>query len=76
MISRITHHTDLYSAQTNIEKETIGVDKNEIERYFRLLLQMSIFPAHYYRFFWDLGNHMNWHAKYLVEIALKLLPDY
>ena len=35
----IHHHTDLYSAQINIEKENIGGDKNEIERYVGALLQ-------------------------------------
>ena len=33
------HHTDLYRAQINIEKENIGSDKNEIERYIGVLFQ-------------------------------------
>ena len=44
-------HTNLYSAQTKTETGSTGVNKNEIERYIGLLHRMSIFPAHYYRFY-------------------------
>ena len=49
-------HSNLYSAQTNIEKGSIGVDKNEIERYIGVLLRMSIFSADYCRLYWELDN--------------------
>ena len=55
-LSFTTHHTGLYCAQTKAEKENIGVDNNEIERYIDILLRMSIFLVHYYRFYWKLDD--------------------
>lgn len=37
-------HSNLYSAQTNIEKGSIGVDKNEIERYIGYYFECLSFP--------------------------------
>ena len=56
MISHTVHHTGLYSAQTNIEKGSIGVHKNEKERYIGVLFRMSTFPARSYKFYWKLDN--------------------
>ena len=53
---KMISHSNLYSTQTNIEKGSIGVDKNEIERYIGVLLRMSIFSADYCRFYWELDN--------------------
>ena len=56
IISHVAYCTDLYNTQTNIEKESTGVDKNEIERYIAVLFRMPIFFAHYYRLYWELDN--------------------
>ena len=53
---KMISHSNLYSTQTNIEKGSIGVDKNEIERYIGVLLRMSIFSADYCRLYWELDN--------------------
>ena len=53
MLTRIAHHTNLYSAQQNINKASIATGKDEIGRYIGILLKMSIIQAPYYRMYWE-----------------------
>lgn len=53
MICSIAEQTNLYSAQCNISKGSIGTDKDEVERYIGILLMMAIIHAPYYRYYWE-----------------------
>ena len=54
MLDHTVLQTNIYSTQCNINKGAIGIDKGELERYLDILLTMSVIPAPYYRFYWEL----------------------
>ena len=53
MIKHIAHHTNLYSAQQNITKDSIATDKDEMERCIGILVKMSVIQAPYYKMYWE-----------------------
>ena len=58
MLKHIAHHTNLNSAQQNIAKGIIAIDKDEIEKYIGILLKTSIIQAPYYRMYWETDTSM------------------
>ena len=48
MLDHTVLQTNIYSTQCNINRDAIGIDKAELERYLGILLTMSVISAPYY----------------------------